>query len=452
MKQIIQLMTLITLGIFTLVVCDVPVFNAVQAAEKEEKKKKPRRVPAISQSFYKKMSEAQIMIDPESMPREEGEPAPIPKGTPQDGIDLLLSMTKKRRVNSNELSQLWNMLAFGYYTLGDMTNTIRAYEQVLKAGEQGIITEALEKNSLRALFQLYYSRENYTKSLGFIERWEVLNGKPDAQVTYLKATAYYQLEKYRDALKWALELENIVAAEGRELKENWIYLQVILYNELEDIDSVIRVLETMVVMFPKKMYWMHLAGMYSEKEWEDRALSAYYAIYMQGLLVKNSEVVMLAQRLLNADVSYEAAMVLEKGFKDEVVIQDEKNLRLLATCYTVAQEMTKAIDAWRRASEYAEDGEIYYRLAQALAQQDRHKEAVSAYEQALDDDDLDNRSDTFFWMAISHMSLENWNQASTAFRQAGKLNKRLVKQTRQYIRYITGEKKRQAALKDMLNG
>lgn len=451
MKQIIQLMTLITLGIFTLVVCDVPVFNSAQAAE-EEKKKKPRRVPAISQSFYKKMSDAQIMIDPESMPREDDEPAPIPKGTPQDGIDLLLSMTQKRRVNSNELSQLWNLLAFGYYTLGDTPNTIRSYEQVLKAGEQGIITEALEKNSLRALFQLYYSQENYSKSLQYINRWEVLNGKPDAQVTYLKSTAYYQLEKYRDALKWALKLEDLVTLEGRELKENWVYLQVILYNELEDIDNVIRVLEKMVVMFPKKMYWMHLAGMYSEKEWEGRALSAYYAIYMQGLLVKNSEVVMLAQRLLNADVSYEAAMILETGIKDEIVELSEKNLRLLATCYTVAQEMSKAIVAWRRASEYAEDGEIYYRLAQALAQQDRHKAAVTAYEKALDDDELNNRSDTFFWMAISHMSLENWNQASTAFRQAGKLNKRLAKQTRQYIRYITGEKKRQAALKDMLNG
>ena len=82
---------------------------------------------------------------------------------------------------------------------------------------------------------------------------------------------------------------------------------------------------------------------------------------------------MLAQRLLNADVSYEAAMVLESGFKDKIVNIDEKNLRLLATCYTVAQEMTKAIEAWRRASKFAEDGEIHYRLAQALAQQDRHR-------------------------------------------------------------------------------
>ena len=50
------------------------------AIAEEEKKKKTRRVPAISQSLYKQISEAQIMIDPDSIPREEGEPAPEPKG------------------------------------------------------------------------------------------------------------------------------------------------------------------------------------------------------------------------------------------------------------------------------------------------------------------------------------------------------------------------------------
>ena len=99
-------------------------FATIEAVTAAEDKKKTRRVPAISQSLYKKMSEAQVMIDPDSIPREEGEPAPIPKGSPQDGIQMLLDMTKKKKLNSNELSQLWNLLAFGYYTLEDVPNTI----------------------------------------------------------------------------------------------------------------------------------------------------------------------------------------------------------------------------------------------------------------------------------------------------------------------------------------
>ena len=97
---------------------------------------------------------------------------------------------------------------------------------------------------------------------------------------------------------------------------------------------------------------------------------------------------MLAQRLLNADVPFEAASVLEEGLKSKVVEASEKNYRLLATCYTVAQEMSKAIDSWRLATKYAEDGDIHYRLAKALAQEDRHREAVGAYGKALEDKDL----------------------------------------------------------------
>ena len=300
-------------------------FATIEAVTAAEDKKKTRRVPAISQSLYKKMSEAQVMIDPDSIPREEGEPAPIPKGSPQDGIQMLLDMTKKKKLNSNELSQLWNLLAFGYYTLEDVPNTIYSYEQVLAAGKVGLITEALEKNSLRALFQLNYSIEKYELALKYIDLWEAVNGAPDAAVSYLKATANYQLERFEESLKWALQVEEIIIAEGREMKENWVYLQVVLYSELKDDDNVIRVLERMVVDYPKKQYWMHLAGMYTEKEWDDRALSAYYAIYSQGMFEKDSEIVMLTQRLLNAEVPYEAAIVLEKGIKDKLVETSEKN-------------------------------------------------------------------------------------------------------------------------------
>ena len=128
-----------------------------------------------------------------------------------------------------------------------MDGTLNAYEQVLAAGRQGVIMESLETNALRALFQLYYQREEYRKSLNYMDQWEALTGRKEAQITYLRATAHYQMEEFRDSLKWAIETENLAKAEGKDPKENWIYLQVVLYNELQDIDNVIRVLERMVV-------------------------------------------------------------------------------------------------------------------------------------------------------------------------------------------------------------
>ena len=411
-------------------------------------RKKTRKVPAMREVTYRRLAEAQVMIDPDSAPREEGEPAPIPKGTPKDAVVVLLKLKDRRGLNSYELAQVWNTLAFAYYTIDDVPNTINAYENVLR---QGTITEALEQSVVRALFQLFYSQENYKKSISYIERWEALREIPDAGVTFIKATAYYQMDDFKSALKFALRVEEISIELQKTIKENWWYLQVVLYNELKEIDKTIEVLEKLITTYPKKQYWMHLAGMYSEKGNDDSSLSAYYAAYSQGMFAKESEVVMLSQRLLNAEVPFEAATVLEKGFKDGIIKENEKNLKLLATSYTMAQEMGKAIDAWRDATKFADEGELHYRLAQALANEDRHKEATDSYKDALDaDGKLKDLGDVNFWYGISLMQLERWDQATNAFRASAKADKKKAKQTRNYIRYIKGEKRRQEELRKML--
>jgi len=168
--------------------------------------------------------------------------------------------------------------------------------------------------------------------------------------------------------------------------------------------------------------------------------------------VRESEIVMMAQRLLGADNPYEASQILEKGFKEKSIEQNEKNLRLLATAYTMSQETNEAIDAWRDATKYAEDGELFFRLAQALAAEDRHKEAVKAYADAQKKGDLKKPGDAAFWKGISQMQLEDWDDATKSFRDASKLDKDKEKQARQYIRYIAGEKRRQEELRKMLEG
>lgn len=410
-------------------------------------RKKTRKVPAMREQTYRRLAEAQVMIDPESTPREDGEPAPIPKGSPRDAVALLLKLKDRRGLNSYELAQVWNTLAFAYYTLEDTPNTIKSYENVLA---QGAITQALEQSVVRALFQLYYSKEEYAISIRYIERWEALRDAPDAGVTFIKATAYYQMDNFRTSLNTALLVEQIANEQQRTMKENWWYLQVVLYNELKDLDSVISVLEKLIIHYPKKQYWMHLAGMYGEKNQDDKALSAYYAAYTQDMFTRESEVVMLSQRLLNADVPFEAATVLEKGFKTGLIEENEKNLKLLATAYTMSQEMGKAISAWRDAAKFTDEGELHYRLAQALANEDRHKEAVKSYQDALDGGELRDLGDVNFWYGISLMQLEDWEDAIRAFRAAAKADRSMTKQTTQYIRYIRGEKRRQEELRKML--
>ena len=402
------------------------------AAEKSaaKSKQKTRKVPAMREKTYKTLSEAQVLIE-EEMPAE--------------AIPLLNKLKARRGLNRYEVAQIWNTLAYAYYSTEDIPNTINAYKQVLAQEE---ITEALEMSSLRSLFQLYYAEEEYKISISYIDQWMKLKLLPDPSIMFLKATCYYQLEDFANSLTYALETEQLAIAQAKEVKERWLYLQVVIYNEMLEYREVINVLEKLIVAYPKKQYWMHLAGMYAELEQESKALSAFYAAHVQGMLTRETEVVMLSQRLLNAEVPFEAAHVMEKGFQDGMVEKTEKNLRLLGQAWTMAQEMEKAIETWGEASEYAEDGEIYYRLAQALASEDKHADAVKAYENALDKGDLKKPYDVSFWMGISLMQLSRWDNAVDAFKDAAN-DKKKAKQCRQYIRYVRGEKRRQAELRKM---
>ena len=280
----------------------LPLSSSAYAAEKE--KKKTRRVPALRESTYKKISEANVMIDPESVPEKKRRR--LSPQVPQQMRLKCLWTTRTVEVSTHTKSANMEHLAFAYYTIGDMKGTMVAYENVLL---QGVISEALEQQALRALYSCILVRRT-TISLVYIARYRCQRRTRPSSNLY-ESIGLSLLEDIRESLKYALQVEEIALA-GKEMKEPWYYLQVVDYNMLEDYDNVIRVLETLIHKYPKKQYWMHLAGMYSEKEWDDKALSAYFASYHQGFLIRETEIVMLSQRLLGADNPYEASMVLEK--------------------------------------------------------------------------------------------------------------------------------------------
>jgi hypothetical protein len=55
-------------------------------------------------------------------------------------------------------------------------------------------------------------------------------------------------------------------------------------------------------------------------------------------------------------------------------------------------------------------------------------------------------------MGISLMALERWDEAVRAFRNSEKADSKKRKTVRQYVTYITGEKRRLAELKRMQEG
>ena len=98
----------------------------------------------------------------------------------------------------------------------------------------------------------------------FIERWIALAENPDPKAYYFTGQVYYQMKDYNNAIQ-RIELAISMAQErGLDVRENWWSLLRFLYFEQENWDKVLEILEILVKDYPKRSYWMQLAGVYGQ--------------------------------------------------------------------------------------------------------------------------------------------------------------------------------------------
>ena len=411
-------------------------FAVAQAAEDQaEKKQKTRRVPSLSEPVYKKLGEGQEAIDAKDYTLAQE----IIQG----------ALNRSRRYNENEIANLHNMLGYIYYLKDDYDGAIREYKIVVNQGEK--IPEGLEVTTLYTLAQLSYVQENYNDALYYMEVWITKATNPSSAPRFFLATVYYQMKDYNKAVE-QMELGVQIAQErGTTITEqNWSLL-TFLYFEKEDWPNVIRVLKILVEEFPKREHWVRLAGVYGQEGFEKEQLYTLEAAYTADFLEKQTDFTNLAGLLMQEEVPYRAAKVLEDGLEREAVTRDAKNLQSLGQAWQLAQEVDKAIPVFEEAAGMADDGKIYERLSYLYLESDQYEKCVDSATGALDKGGL--RKDQTVYI-VKGMCLYNQNKLSparTAFvscRRVSRQDKDTTNQRicGQWITFIDRESARQAQL------
>lgn len=413
-------------------------FAVAQAAEDEStntKKQKTRRVPSLSEPVYKKLGEGQEAIDAKDY------------NLAQEIIQGALN--RSRRYNENEIANLHNMLGYIYYLKDDYDGAIREYKIVVNQGEK--IPEGLEVTTLYTLAQLSYVQENYDDALYYMEVWITKATNPSSAPRFFLATVYYQMKEYDKAVE-QMELGVQIAQErGTTITEqNWGLL-TFLYFEKEDWPNVIRVLKILVDEFPKREHWVRLAGVYGQEGFEKEQLYTLEAAYTADFLEKQTDFTNLAGLLMQEEVPYRAAKVLEDGLERKAVTRDAKNLQSLGQAWQLAQEVDKAIPVFEEAARMADDGKIYERLSYLYLESDQYEKCVDSATGALDKGGL--RKDQTVYV-VKGMCLYNQNKLSPA-RTAFVSCRRVARQDKdttnqricgQWITFIDRETERQAQL------
>lgn len=432
-------------------------------AQSSEKPKKTqyKKARALQTSTAKKMAkvyEALEVVD------DKGEPAPDMETV----IEILTELRDARAdLKSYDRSVMWNSWGYVYFSDAKYEQAMQAYENVINEPE---VTLPIRNAALFTLAQLNLVKENYSKGIELILQWMDEVETVTAQSWALLGQAYYQQGNFNKSMSSLKTAISMAEEEGYKPKENWYVLLAACISELkkeigekEALLQQVDIYEILVNLYPKKLYFVQLGGTYGQLGREKDYMITLKAAHAKDFLDKESEYLALAQLLLLNQNPFWAAQVLVSGQKKittytetvidkttgkevkvektgPVVRDTEKNLKLLADSWRMAQEIDKAIPILEKAAKLSKDGKSYVLLGNLYLSEDRLDEAVDSIKKGLKKGKVDKLSQVHLTLGQAYFELQKFEDAKKQFRIAARDKDKKVKTTaNNWIKYTENE-------------
>lgn len=420
----------ILLGIILLIA--IPAWSGLAFAADEDKDIETKQVSGISEKVYRKFAESQELMEADDY---------------LGAVKVLDDLKKNKKLSPTEIVQLYRLYGVIYFNQERYKDAINAFETLLK--QEGI-SERERHDTMFTLAQLHFQIEDWKGAIVILEDWLAAVDNPPPEPYIMLGSAYYQTDQFKQVIAPVERAIEIAREREKPVKERWWLLLRAGYYEMNDIPKVTEILEILVVTWPKKEYWTMLSGMYGELDREQHQLGAYEAAYDQGLLTKGSELLTLAQLLMQAEAGYKAARILEKGFADGSIEEKASNYRLLSQAWQMAAEYEKAIDPLKNAAKFSDDGELDIRLANSYLNLSRYDECVSSARAGLKKGGLKRPSVGQELLGMCLFEKEKYEEAKTAFRKAGK-DEKIKKRASNWIKFIESEQSRISQINESIN-
>ena len=435
----------------------------IGAQEDEALKKQPvkyKKARALQASTAKKMAkvyEALEVVD------DKGEPAPD-----METVTRILTELRndKDELKSYDRSVMWNAWAYVYFSSEKYTQAMDAYRKLIAEPE---VTIPLRTGALLSLGQLYMVQEDYERGIQYVLQWQKEIEKVTAQSYALLGQAYFSLEDYKKSLSSIETAIKLAEEEGYKPRENWYVIMAANISEMkseigekESLRRQLPIYEILVNLYPKKLYFIQLGGVYGQLGRERDYMITLKAAHAKDFLDKESEYKALAQLLLLNKNPYWAAEVLISGQKKMITIVDEeteeekivpvvkdteKNLKLLADSLRMAQEIDRAIPVLEKSASMSKDGESYVLLGNLYLSEDKVNEAVASIKKGLEKGKIKNLSQVYLTLGQAYFELQEFEEAKKNFRIAARDKKKKIKtQANNWIKYTENEEIRVANL------
>ena len=387
-----------------------PLFPQLASAGEEEQRAPPeaRTAGTLSQQVMRAITEIQELMSPED-PEQE------PNFTE---AKILLDELRERRyerMNDFEKSTMLSFYTNYYLGIEDYVGAIGIFEETLTIEELRL---DVRLRTLRSLGQLYAAEENWPKSVENYQAWREISETEDTIVFKGLSYAYYQQEMYEEAKPYWLDYMNLSMQEGEELgRDDYAYLNGI-YFVLEDFESALDLTKTMIMKFNDSTDWLNLNAVYASLDMEERRVQALNLAYLEGYVDDEARYLNLGQSLAGMDIPLSGSKIIEEGLAQNIIESNQDNLQIASQMHLIASTYADALPIALQVAEMSDSGDAWDSVGYIHYVMTNYEEAAEAFQAAIDQGNLSNRSDTLMFLARALLELDDFEGARSAARQA----------------------------------
>ena len=402
-------------------------------------------------------------------------------------------------IKSYDRSMVWYYQA--YINLAYADNIKGARDNYLRLINEEDATPQIKLAAYYTLSQLYLSEEDFNNGVKYLLLWFKKTPEVTPQAYVLLGQAYYLLNEYTKAFNNIVEAKNLSDERGLSFRENWYSLLLGCMDELDLKNEQVPVYEEVLEKFPKKKYFVNLAGLYSELERPRDYTGLLKTAYTKQLLDKPSEFQSLSQMLLASGNPYWAAEVMLTGMSrvpglvvvdqmcemskvldedgnlktdrdgvveelvctdvygpafvtpgspqaleadaEPILEEDKRNLTILAESLRAAKERDAAIEIFEKLAKVTDDGEAYIAIGNLYYQEDEIDKAIAAIDKGLKKGNLKNPGFAQLTLGQALFEKERFDEAREVFNKATQSKSDAVKKTaRSWLKYTDSEQER----------
>ncbi len=403
-------------------------------------------------------------------------------------------------LKSYDRSMVWYYQ--GYINLVYADDLPGARQNYLNLIQEEDATPQIKLGSYYTVSQLYLADEDFTNGIKYLLLWFQKSPEVTAQAYVLLGQAYFLLDEHKKAFSNLKRAKSITEEDGALFRENWYSLLIATMSELGLKEDQVPLYEEVLELFPKKKYFVNLAGLYNELERPLDYTALLKTAYTKQLLDKKSEFQSLSQSLLAAGNPYWAAEVMITGMtsvpglqivdqqcelskvlddrgniktnrqgeavEEEVCLdvygpafvkpgseaaldkdakpvleEDKQNLTILAEALRSARERRAAIDIFKKLVKITDDGEAYIAMGNLYYQEDDIAKAVEAIDKGLKKGKLKNPGYAQLTLGQAYFELGRFDDARKVFNKASQSKRDSVKKSaRAWLKYTDAEQER----------